>query len=97
MTSFTTRVELHNANSEDYSKLHSKMEGQGFSRQIKSDSGATYHLPTAEYDYSGNVNRNQVLEKAKTAASAVKSNYSVLVTEANGRTWHNLAPVKSYA
>jgi hypothetical protein len=96
MASFTTRVELHNANSVDYTDLHSKMEAQGFSRSIKSDQGATYHLPTAEYDYVGNVTREQVLEKAKAAASKVKSSYAVLVSEATARVWHNL-PVKAYA
>lgn len=96
MASFTTRVELHGATGADYADLHSKMEAQGFSRLIKSDQGTTYHLPTAEYDYVGNVTRAQVLDKAKAAASKVKQNYSVLVTESNGRVWHNL-PVAAYA
>ena len=90
MASFTTRVELHDANDDDYEKLHEKMEAKGFSRTITSDEGTTYHLPPAEYDYSGDVTRAQVREKAKSAASLVMSSYSVLVTESNGRTWHAL-------
>ncbi|MGN6149481.1 MAG: type V toxin-antitoxin system endoribonuclease antitoxin GhoS [Rhizomicrobium sp.] len=95
MASFTTRVELHNADRDDYTKLHEKMRAQGFSQTIRSDQGTTYHLPPAEYDYSGQVNRATVLEKAKTAAAAVKPNFAVLVTESAGRTWHGL-PIAAY-
>lgn len=92
MAKFTTRVELHGANSDDYTKLHSEMERQGFRRTITVD-GTTYHLPTAEYDYKGDITRDQVREKAAYAAGQVKSRFAVLVTEAVARCWQGLATV----
>lgn len=90
MATFTTRVELHKAYEDDYEVLHSAMEERGFSRYVTSDDGVTYHLPTAEYNYSGNKTRSQVLDLAKAAASETNKKYAVLVTESNGRTWYAL-------
>jgi hypothetical protein len=50
MTSFTTRVELHQVRRTDYDQLHLEMEQEGFERTISSDDGTDYHLPTAEYN-----------------------------------------------
>ena len=91
MATFTTRVELHRGHEDDYEVLHAAMEERGFSRQITSDDGVTYHLPTAEYNYSGNKTRSQVLDLAKAAASETNKKHAVLVTESNGRSWSGLA------
>ena len=93
MATFTTRVELHRAYDDDYDVLHAAMERRGFSRQITSDSGKTYHLPTAEYNISGNKTRDQVLDLAKAAASETNKKHAVLVTESNGRSWSGLEQV----
>ena len=90
LATFTTRVELHKAYEDDYEILHAAMEQGGFSRQITSDDGVTYHLPTAEYNYSGSKTRSQVLELAKAAASETNKKFAVLVTESNGRSWSGL-------
>lgn len=87
MATFTTRVELHRGHEDDYEVLHAAMEERGFSRQITSDDGVTYHLPTAEYNYSGSKTRSQVLDLAKAAASETNKKHAVLVTESNGRSW----------
>lgn len=94
MAQFTTRIELHAATDEDYDQLHSAMKDNGFSRLIKSDDGVWYHLPWAEYNFVGAVTYTDVLNKAKTAANTTGCSYVVLVTESNGRIWHNLLPVK---
>ena len=91
MPSFTTRVELHKADDEDYDVLHAAMEERNFSRLITSDKGIIYHLPTAEYDYSGNKTRSDVLELAKAAAAETNKKFAVIVTESNGRTWFGLS------
>lgn len=91
MAAFTTRVELHHANEDDYETLHAAMEQRGFSRFITGDGGTTYHLPTAEYDYDGSTTRSAVLALAKAAANETNRKYAVLVTEAKGRTWYGLA------
>jgi hypothetical protein len=93
MPSFTVRVELHEATWSDYDTLH-EMEAEGFRRTIRSDDGATYHLPTAEYDINGSSNLSQVLEKAKTAAARTQKTFGALVTEAKGRTWSGLPPAR---
>lgn len=95
MSSFTTRVELHNAKEpEDYEKLHDEMAKEKFTRTIKSDDGIEYHLPTAEYNKEGNYTRADVIESAKRAASKVIQDFAVLVTESNGRSWNGLEKVK---
>jgi hypothetical protein len=90
MTGFTTRVELHDADDDDYENLHDAMEARGFTRNIEGSSGTVYKLPPAEYNYEGNVTKKQVLEKAEKAAETTGLKYSVLVTESNGRTWNHL-------
>jgi hypothetical protein len=92
MASFTVRVELHdNPTWGDYDTLHEAMEAEGFSRTIKnSDTGVEYRLPHAEYNFVGSYTRSQVLEKAKRAAAKTGNEFSILVTESNGRAWWNL-------
>jgi hypothetical protein len=94
MPTFTTRVELHQGSYQDYENLHAAMENAGFSRHVTSDGGRTYHLPTAEYDRSGDLTRSQVFNQAKTAAATTGKDYAVLVTELNGRTWSGLKKVE---
>lgn len=93
MAQFTTRVVLHNADWKNYEALHGYMQSAGFKRTITSDDGTTYHLPDAEYDYSGTATKAQVLEKAKAAAARTGKTCSVLVTESSGRTWSGLTKV----
>jgi hypothetical protein len=93
MALFTTRVELHNAkSSEDYEKLHAEMAKEGFWRTIQLQGESTvYQLPTAEYNYSGDVTTSQVLELAKKAATRTGKTFMVLVTKADDRRyWYNL-------
>jgi hypothetical protein len=80
---FITRVELHGpATGEDYSKLHSAMEGRGFSRTITATDGVTYHLPTAEYYLSrSDLTSQQVLSNAQAADGSVWTRHSELVTQ----------------
>jgi hypothetical protein len=90
---FTTRVELHYASDEDYESLHEAMKREAFSREITSNDGVTYHLPTAEYNYEGNRTGSEVLDAAKRAANTTRLKYAVLVTESDGRTWSGLQRV----
>jgi len=95
MTNYTVRVELHDADDEDYANLHVAMEKQGFVRWIKDSDGSKYRLPTAEYNMTNTaLDRSRVLERAKTAANSVKSKPTpwILVTESAGRSWSGLKP-----
>jgi hypothetical protein len=94
MARFTTRVQLNGEPSwSDYDNLHAAMRKEHFTQTITSSDGIEYHLPHAEYNRETNLTLEQVLESAKKAAASVWTDFSVLVTESNGRKWHNLAKV----
>ncbi|MEM5024532.1 hypothetical protein WJT80_09275 [Enterobacter roggenkampii] len=86
MAKFTVRVELHDADSNDYENLHEKMAAKGYSREITAD-GKTYQLPTAEYVSEKNLDVTAVRDEVKKIAKAVKPAPDVLVTESDGRAW----------
>lgn len=93
MTDYTVRIELHDADEDDYDRLHKLMEKKGFVRWVESRSGARKKLPTAEYNLPGTtLKRSEVLDRAKEAAANVKPKPKpwVLVTESAGRTWSGL-------
>ncbi|KNC93757.1 type V toxin-antitoxin system endoribonuclease antitoxin GhoS [Trabulsiella odontotermitis] len=91
MANFTVRVELHNASSNDYENLHERMEAADFSRTITTTSGEVYHLPNAEYSYSGNKTIEYVRDLARDTAKRVKPNPAILVTKSDGtRRWSGL-------
>lgn len=93
MSRFTTRVELHKANEEDYKTLHEAMRAEGFSRLIGDREGKKYRLPTAEYNRDAELTKQQVLNSAKRAAAKTSRSASIIVTESNGRVWANLKEV----
>jgi Endoribonuclease GhoS len=93
MTQFTVRVELHRANQDDYDALHAAMEKRGFSREITSDSGQTYRLPTAEYNRSSDKTRDEIRDSASAAAKTTGKGFGILVTEAVARCWQGLKEV----
>jgi hypothetical protein len=90
MTLFIVRIELHGGTFVDYETLHSAMDRQGFSRQIMANDRSVYHLPPAEYSFTGNATSDQVLAAAKAAATTVKPNPVVLVSETKNVTWFGL-------
>ena len=94
MPSFTVRVELHHASTkEDYDKLHDAMFAENFFRVIESGDGVWYSLPTAEYEFSGDLTTGQVREAAKKAAATTGKKLAVLVTQSSGRAWSGLEEV----
>jgi len=94
MPTFTTRVELHDADErEDYDRLHEEMEREGFTRTITASSGKEYQLPTAEYNLQAALTKEQVRDKAVKAARRTGKSSWILVTESAGRCWDGLPPV----
>ncbi|MHC0023224.1 MULTISPECIES: type V toxin-antitoxin system endoribonuclease antitoxin GhoS [Enterobacter] len=72
MTSYTVRVELHGAESDEYEKLHAEMAKEGFDKIIMLD-GIYYELPTAEYSLvDSSLTTLEVTEKAFKAAKKVQ-------------------------
>ena len=85
MPQFIIRIELHGANGEDYSKLHSAMGHHGFLRTITGNDGKVYLSPTAEYIRSGpGLTAEKVRRDAVAGASTVSGKIAVLVAETEG-------------
>ena len=92
----SSSLPINLSNDSDYENLHLAMKGQGFFRTISADDGKIYKLPTAEYNIPNtNLDKNAILNKAKTAAASTGKEFEVLVTDSNGRTWYNLPIVGS--
>ena len=68
MTRFTVRVELHEANEEDYERLHVEMENRGLGRTIRGGDGRDFQLPPAEYNDISNRTPETVRADARAAA-----------------------------
>lgn len=94
MANYTVRVELYGSPSaEVYKQLLAKMQSKGFTDGIL-DNLKQYTLPPAEYMlFDSALDTVQVLELAKSAASAVWKDYAVLATKTEVRFEHyNLKP-----
>ncbi len=89
MAIFTTRVELHQGESSDYAELHKEMTKNGFTRFIIVNKEKRL-MPTAEYTYTGEVVKAEVLKLAKEAVAVIRKEAAILITESAGRTSHNL-------
>ncbi|KAJ9430492.1 MULTISPECIES: hypothetical protein [Enterobacterales] len=88
MAEFTVRVELHGATSDDYEKLHESMGARGYSREVISDDGQWFNLPTAEYVASKSYTATQIRDEVRVVASAISQSNWVLVTESKERSWY---------
>lgn len=93
MSKYTTRVQLIDADSDDYDTLYEEMEKEGFSKAITNGDGVKYDLPDAEYNIDSTLDSSTILNKAKIAAEKTGNNYRVLVTKSAGRKWYNLEKV----
>lgn len=87
MAQFITRVELHGASGEDYSRLHAAMTARKFHRFITADDGQRYQLPTAEYYSHGEITKETVRDLASSAAESTRRPFWVLVTEYKSAAW----------
>ncbi|QIF97645.1 DUF2622 domain-containing protein [Proteus terrae] len=62
MANFIVRIELYNADYDDYESLHQKMEGIRFYRKIKYPNGKEYDLPNGTYFGVSSQTASQLLE-----------------------------------
>ncbi len=90
MSSYTIRVELHDANWQQYVDMARDLATKGITDVIVADNGTSYKLPPAEYNYVGSASADDVLEAAKASAAETGRRYAVFVTEATRRTWIGL-------
>jgi hypothetical protein len=87
---YLVRVELHGANRADYDVLHETMSRRGFQRTIRSNTGADYALPTAEYVADTYQSGEEVRGVADAAASETGRNRAVLVVRYDQSWWTGL-------
>lgn len=90
MARFTVRVQLHDAEWRHYETLYENMATQGFTDVITTEPDGRVKMPPGEYNYIGDVAKDEVLAKAERAAAGTGKKYSILVTQSAGRTWKNL-------
>ncbi|HIA3149238.1 TPA: hypothetical protein ACWP3N_005432, partial [Escherichia coli] len=88
MASFTVRVELVGASSDDYNRLHEAMESRRYFREIQDGAGNWFYLPDAEYTAEKNASARAVRDEVVAIAGTIKKNPRVLVTQAADRSWH---------
>lgn len=88
MEDFTVRVELIRANSEDYTKLHEKMDAYGYRKHIVGRDGTKYDLPTAEYITTSALGLQQIREQVSAIAESVRPTAYEFVTQSAGWAWY---------
>ncbi|MCE9887881.1 DUF2622 domain-containing protein [Kluyvera intermedia] len=94
MASFTVRVEMQNADWDDYENLHKKMAAKKYYREIEATSGTTYQLPDAEYTHTSSTkDESAVADEVKAIADSVRKSSRVLVTKSAGRSIRGLKVV----
>lgn len=95
MAKFIIRVELHDANSNDYDTLHDAMYDVSIYRVIEdTTTGKYYALPRGQYHYVGTIdNRQAMLDLAKIAVRKTSRSFEIVVTESNGSLWDGLDEV----
>ena len=94
MAFFTTRIELYSPLRKDLLALYEALRDEGFSNIIRDESGGRFLLPPGEFNKEGDCSKEQVLDMAIRCASKTNREYSILVTESNGRSWAKLPKVK---
>lgn len=70
------------------SKYLTRQEDRDFTRTIKDRDGNTYQPPEAEYNYDGDLQIEEVLEEAKSAAASTELEHEILVSQTIDRKWH---------
>jgi hypothetical protein len=91
VASFLVRVELHDADWDDYEQLHAQMADRGFCREIRGSDGRTYQLPTAEYVIQTGNGLENVRALAAAAAQATGRKFGVIAAEYSRSAWMGLA------
>lgn len=95
MSSFTIRVELHDANWQHYVDMAKDLAAKGITDIITADNGTSYKMSPAEYDYVGSASIDDVLNVVVASAAKTGKRHAVLVTEATRRKWIGLQPVQA--
>lgn len=69
MPSYMVRVELKNANGEDYNELHEKLGALGLARSVIGNDGASYEMPTGTYYGKSDLSTGSLRERVSTLSN----------------------------
>lgn len=97
MAVFIVRVELHGTKSlSDYDGLHQMMQLSGYLRQITSDDGRVFKLPSATYNREAGApaSASAICDQVKSIANKTHFQNAVLVTEMQECAWVGLEEVR---
>src|SRR5262245_42614747 len=72
MSSYTIRVELHDASWQQYIDLANDLARKGITDQILASDGNIYKMPPAEYNYEGNAYIDAVLDSVRESANKTR-------------------------
>lgn len=99
MSKFVVRVELHRASEAIYESLHKKMAAAGYYRQIASDNGVLFFLPTATYEqtFGKDFSAVQIRDHVKPIVNGVWNSSEIFVTKYLEAAWTGLPKTASKA
>lgn len=94
MLQFTISVELYAAKSRDYQGLHEEMTKRGFTNTLTSSDRRTVVMPRGHFNFEGDVTKDEVLARVKSAVEILKHSAGIVVTQVAKRTWSGLIDVR---
>lgn len=82
---YSARVEIHNASSETYERLHAAMEAQGFNRFVTDNvTRKRYHAPTGMYSTDSSAGIRTVMLTVLRAALPIDPGAEIVVSGPEG-------------
>jgi hypothetical protein len=94
LSNFIIRVSIHESKNEqtNYETLHQEMAKISCHRVVVVN-GTSYWLPEAEYSFAGELNIGALRNQVVRAASAVATNFGVVVSRVAEIAIHNLGEI----
>ena len=87
MAEYFARVELFNAGSDEYEKLHKKMQTMGFERTVAFTDDKDYWLPIGTYNGFSNLTPDELRVKVSGIADPLSSPRSASVLVIKSADW----------
>lgn len=89
MAQYMARVELFGANSEDYEKLHARMDAMGIEREVEYEGNVTYEMPTGTYFGSSSLHVEAVRDKIRGFANPLSpdKDAAIFVVQVKDGQW----------
>lgn len=87
MPKYTTRIDLRDADKEDYERLSTAMIQEGFSLNLRSEDDSIFVLPTGTFNRESPEAIKEVFRLAEKAANSTGKKNGIVVSEAINRMW----------